>query len=198
MGAGSLMRALELWSSVISWRWTPTLGLGLGAVVYALAAIVLVPDHIGEKSRDTDADEPRRLSQHTTSVSVAHAAAPSDEATPAEPAEDAAGNRRAARRAARREREAAENKRGFSPPLPRAEPLPPEPAPQRVDVSPAQPAPEPPPAPPPPTAEAPAPVAPAAVATTNTQNAAPAPSGANNPAPAPSQEAPAPAPSAQQ
>ncbi|MDQ2646257.1 MAG: hypothetical protein M3020_20755, partial [Myxococcota bacterium] len=63
---------------MISWRWTPTLGLGLGAVIYAVGAIVLVPDHIGDKSRATNADQPRRLSQQTTSVSVAQAAARSD------------------------------------------------------------------------------------------------------------------------
>jgi hypothetical protein len=138
------MRVLDLWSGVTSWRWTPTVGLASGAVIYAVTAILLVPDHIGaEPARGAleSGRAPNSGSALTTTAAVA------SETMADGPDTDSPAARRAARRAARLD--AAQAKRGFSPPLPRPEAAAPPPAPEPA-APPPPPPPPPEPVPPPP------------------------------------------------
>jgi hypothetical protein len=176
------MRAFELWNGLVSWRWTPTVGLALGSVVYVLLAIAIIPDHIGAKSSPSSSDRPLSTTTNRHTLSSSATAAPANDASEASPVEDPDANRTQRRSSRRNLREEAASiaKRGFSPPLPRAEPPPPEPA-----LTPE----------PPPPVVPPTPIEPP---TSSTQRVEVSPATPEAPAPSATEQPASPAPSAAQ
>lgn len=149
---------------VVSWRWAPCAALVLGSLSFVGFALLAIPDHIGH----IDA------SSTTSSLQLGNQFARTQTPLPAPPADFSGDTTNTAsaspslrdRAATRTGDVSAFPKRGFSPPLERAEPPPtPAPPPPTVPVQPqlnipppaqAVPAPPPPAAPPQAQAEAPA------------------------------------------
>ena len=46
------MRALRIWTDIAEWRWTPAVGLALGALSYVSLALLVIPDQIGDDQRN--------------------------------------------------------------------------------------------------------------------------------------------------
>ena len=174
------MRAPKLWFDIASWRWSPTVGLLLGSLLYVGVTVFAIPEHIGD-------GEPVRTQGFSLFGATRNRPTTLDaNLSPSvpEPETDAAHSE--VRRAPAARSGGGFPRRGFSPPLPRPEPV-------------AAPPPPPPPAPPPITIPQQAPVAVAPPAPTAPPQAAeaPAPQNAQN-APAPEgnaaqPQAPAPA-----
>jgi outer membrane biosynthesis protein TonB len=198
------MRALRIWTDIVEWRWSPAVGLALGALTYVSLALLVIPDSIGDEGKSLRSVGTFQSLRNRTSAFAASIApsladsetprgdtmnavvpAPQSQPSPEPPVSD--GNF---------------PRRGFSPPLERAEPPPPPaPAPPAVPEIVVQPPPPvpPPPAPPPPEAQpappntaAEAPATPPPAASPDPAQAPPPPGPAA--APDPGQPAPAPPP----
>jgi hypothetical protein len=157
------MRALRIWTDILEWRWTPAVGLALGALCYVSVAVMVIPEQIGDhggKSRSLSTFQSLRSRTSAFAASIAPSLTDSDsqhnDPTPAadQPRPSSAGD------------DANFPRRGFTPPLPRPEPAPaapepPPPPPPPLEVPPPPPE-APPPVPPPSLTEMPAAPAPAA------------------------------------
>ncbi|HWA74114.1 MAG TPA: hypothetical protein VG937_17345 [Polyangiaceae bacterium] len=150
------MRSLRIWTDIVEWRWTPTVGLALGAVSYVSLALLIIPDRIGDDERNASRVGTFQALRNRTS---AFAASIAPSLTDSEPprAESGAEPAPSPPTPAAQPHPTDESnfpRRGFSPPLERAEPPPPTPTPTPEPVV------VPPPAPPPPEPPAAAPASP--------------------------------------
>jgi len=172
------MRAPKLWFDIASWRWSPTIGLLLGSLLYVGVTVFAIPEHIGD-------GEPVRTQGFSLFGATRNRPAALDaNLSPSVPEPETEAAHLEVRRAPAARSGGGFPRRGFSPPLPRPEPV-------------AAP-PPPPPAPPPITIpqQAPVAVAPPAAAQPQPAAEAPAPQNAQNAA-APAGNAAAPQPPTQ-
>jgi hypothetical protein len=154
------MRSLRIWTDIVEWRWTPTVGLALGAVSYVSLALLIIPDRIGDDERNASRVGTFQALRNRTS---AFAASIAPSLTDSEPprAESGAEPAPSPPTPAAQPHPTDESnfpRRGFSPPLERAEPPPPPPPPTPTPTP--EPVVVPPPAPPPPEPPAAAPASP--------------------------------------
>lgn len=152
---------------VLTWRWTPCVALALGSLTFAGLATLLIPERIGAFNTEAHGAAVPVLGADLVSTQLGAATPARGWSGPAE-AEQPTQSTAAARIASRPPDPFP--KRGFSPPLERAEPPPatPPPAPPPVEAPPAA---APPPANPTPAAEPPA--QPAGVSAPTTEAAPP-------------------------
>lgn len=156
------MRALRIWTDIVEWRWTPAVGLALGALSYVSLALLVIPDRIGDEARAasrTGAFQALRSRTSAFAASIAPSLTDSD-STRGQPGalQNAQSPPTPVAPPARPVDEASFPRRGFSPPLERVEPPPPPPPPP---APPPEPIAVPVPAPPPPPVASPAPAEPA-------------------------------------
>src|SRR5690349_14500844 len=125
------MRALRIWTGIVEWRWTPAVGLALGALIYVSLALLVIPDRIGNDESKTSGSLGtfQALRNRTSAFAASIAPSLTDEdssrseppaatiTAPPSPPPAAAVN------------EANFPRRGFTPPLERVEPPPPPPPP---------------------------------------------------------------------
>lgn len=125
------MRALRIWTDILEWRWTPAVGLALGALCYVSLALLVIPDRIGndESSRSISTFQSLRNRTSAFAASIAPSLTDSEatrDGSSVSPSPQAA----APGQGAQPRGESAFPRRGFSPPLEHIEtpPPPPEPA----------------------------------------------------------------------
>ena len=130
---------------VVTWRWTPFAALVLGALSFVGFTLLVIPDHIGQVDAQTTADR-FSLGNHFVRTPVGSTPAGDWSKDNADPGTAAPGP------VTRVATQGAEvfPKRGFSPPLDRAEQPPAQPSQPVLAVPPPEP---PPPVPPPPAPE---------------------------------------------
>jgi hypothetical protein len=175
----------------LSWRWAPCAAFVLGSLSFVTFALLAIPDHIGHVAAEGTSSSLRFGSALARTQAQSGAQAPNDwsgDTTNTASATPSPGVRSLQPSLVAQNADGAFPKRGFTPPLERAEPPPAPPPPQ---LTPAQQQPQlnvPPPVPvPPPAAEPPPPAAPPPQPELIPQAA---------PVPAPAEAAPAPAPPA--
>src|SRR5688572_2392746 len=140
------MRVLQILSDFVRWRWAPVVGLVGASLFYVLLAILLIPSQVGAQEPE---EEPSALESPEQSSDRAND-------TPDTDAQTAAPSPvKHIERSSPLTPQVAPKRRGFSPPLERAEPAPAPPPPPQAPPAPApapeaQPVPAPAPMPPPP------------------------------------------------
>src|SRR4051812_2134866 len=165
------MRALKLWSDIIQWRWAPTVAIALGALSYVSLAVLIIPDRLGDASGSpslgVNALSAARSSGSLFGASVSGAA--QHEAGDTDTSSNSGLQGVVHGSSPRQVMQSGFPRRGFTPPLPRAEPeVPPPPPPMAPPPAVVI---QPPPPPPPPPAQpepesVPAPVPPGAMPVT--------------------------------
>ena len=192
------MRALRIWTDIAEWRWTPAVGLALGALSYVSLALLVIPDQIGDDARKTSIGTFQSLRNRNSAFAASIAPSLTDSEASRTDSVNAIAPTPPSPQPVAHVDESNFPRRGFTPPLERVEPAPPPPPPPPpapeivVQPPPPPPAAEAPPAPPPaPPAEAQAVAAPVPPPTPDQQpQAQPQP----QPAPAAAAEPGQPAP----
>jgi hypothetical protein len=125
------MRSLRIWTDIAEWRWTPAVGLALGAVSYVSLALLIIPDRIGDEERNASRVGTFQALRNRTSAFAASIAPSLTDTEPprADPAAEQAPSQPTPPPPTHAIDEANFPRRGFSPPLERAEPPPPPPPP---------------------------------------------------------------------
>jgi hypothetical protein len=143
------MRALKWFRDLLEWRWAPFVALVGAALLYVLLMVLLIPSEIGSGPGATAASLGSRFGTSSELQGVGP-----DTLSTAAPAVDSHAPEPPPTHIAPQAPPITPQRRGFSPPLPRAEPAepppsipPPLPPPANVVLPPAPEATEPPPAP---------------------------------------------------
>jgi hypothetical protein len=132
------MRALRIWTDILEWRWTPAVGLALGALFFVSLALLVIPDRVGNDESSRSISTFQSLRKRTSAFAASIAPSQTDSEATRDGSSVSPSPRGAAPgQGAQPGGESDFPRRGFSPPLEHVEAPPPPPQPEVVVQSPA-------------------------------------------------------------